>query len=62
MNAPRRRRKIVRVILRISRAVACCLLALLLTACLGQRSGRDREQTYAGGYAPYLLDIDEDFE
>ncbi|MBR4422658.1 MAG: M23 family metallopeptidase, partial [Mailhella sp.] len=52
----------MRVILRISRAAACCMLALLLTACLGPRSGRDQEQTYAGGYVPYLLDIDEDLE
>ncbi len=46
----------------MSRAAACCMLALLLTACLGPRSEREREQTYAPGYAPYVLDIDEDLE
>ncbi len=48
--------------LRFLRAVACCMMALMLTACLGKRSEQDGTWTYAGGFAPEVLDIDEELD
>ena len=44
MKALRPRRETLSVMFRITRAAACCMLALMLTACLGMRSGRDQER------------------
>jgi murein DD-endopeptidase MepM/ murein hydrolase activator NlpD len=62
MKALRLRRETLSVMFRITRAAACCMLALMLTACLGMRSGRDQERMYDGGYAPQVLDIGEDLD